>query len=237
MRAVKPAAAGETLGHGGLSGRGGQIIIAVMKLDSPWFDSVRAAPKGPRAAPCPKRCEHAGCGQPGGFRAPKGRGREGQYWNFCYEHVRAYNQTYNYFADMPDEAVAAYQRAAATTGHRPTWTMGVNPARRSGDGRGGTTTGPRPLWEFLDPFEFFDLGGGPSAEPPPRERRPIRKVERNALDELGLDETATATEIKARFKLLAKRLHPDTNGGNRDTEDKLRAVIQAYGYLKQAGLC
>jgi hypothetical protein len=136
---------------------------------------------------------------------------------------------------MPDDAVAAYQRAEATTGHRPTWTMGVNPARRSAT-RGGPH-GPRPTWDFVDPFEFFDLGGSASTEQPTREHRPVRKVERNALEELGLEETATAVEIKARFKVLAKRLHPDTNGGNRATEDKLRAVIQAYSYLKQAGLC
>jgi hypothetical protein len=201
-----------------------------MKLDSPWFDRVRVAPKGPRATTRPKACEHPGCRQPGGFRAPKGRGKEGQYWNFCVDHVREYNRTYNYFADMPDDAVAAYQRAAAATGHRPTWTMGTNSTRRS--------AGARPTWEFIDPFEFFDLGGSAATEPPLHERRrPIRKVERNALEELGLDETASAAEIKARFKVLAKRLHPDTNGGNRATEDKLRSVIQAYGYLKQAGLC
>src|SRR6185312_1117147 len=97
-----------------------------MKLDSPWFDSIRVAPKEARAEPAAAACEHAGCGRPGGFRAPKGRRREGQYWNFCFEHARAYNQSYNYFIDMPEDAVAAYQRDAAT-GHRPTWTMGVNP--------------------------------------------------------------------------------------------------------------
>ena len=82
-----------------------------MKLDSPWFDRVRVAPKGPRATTRPKACEHPGCRQAGGFRAPKGRGKEGQYWNFCVDHVREYNRTYNYFVDMPDDAVAAYQRA------------------------------------------------------------------------------------------------------------------------------
>jgi DnaJ-class molecular chaperone len=43
-------------------------------------------------------------------------------------------------------------------------------------------------------------------------------------------------EIKARFKELVKRHHPDANGGDRGAEDKLREIIQAYNYLKQAGL-
>jgi DnaJ-class molecular chaperone len=35
-----------------------------------------------------------------------------------------------------------------------------------------------------------------------------------------------------RFKTLLKRHHPDANGGDRSTEDKLREIIQAYNYLK-----
>jgi DnaJ-class molecular chaperone len=35
-----------------------------------------------------------------------------------------------------------------------------------------------------------------------------------------------------RFKMLVKRHHPDANGGDRSTEDRLREIIQAYNYLK-----
>ena len=44
-------------------------------------------------------------------------------------------------------------------------------------------------------------------------------------------------EIKARYKLLVKRHHPDANGGDRSLEDRLREVIQAYSYLKSVGFC
>ena len=54
---------------------------------------------------------------------------------------------------------------------------------------------------------------------------------------MGLDADATASDIKARFKLLVKRHHPDANGGDRTCEDKLREIIQAYNYLKSARLC
>jgi DnaJ-class molecular chaperone len=43
---------------------------------------------------------------------------------------------------------------------------------------------------------------------------------------------ASATDIKAKFKLLVKRHHPDANGGDRACEDQLREIIQAYKYLK-----
>jgi DnaJ-class molecular chaperone len=48
--------------------------------------------------------------------------------------------------------------------------------------------------------------------------------------------SATKADIKTRFKELVKRLHPDHNKGDRTSEDKLREVIQAYNYLRQAGL-
>ena len=34
---------------------------------------------------------------------------------------------------------------------------------------------------------------------------------------------------------LVKRHHPDANGGDRSSEDKLREIIQAYNYLKSSG--
>ena len=54
---------------------------------------------------------------------------------------------------------------------------------------------------------------------------------------LGLEVGAEAVDIKARFKDLVKRHHPDANGGDRVYEDKLREIIQAYNYLKSVKLC
>jgi DnaJ-class molecular chaperone len=51
-----------------------------------------------------------------------------------------------------------------------------------------------------------------------------------------LDERVDRAQIKARFKQLVKQHHPDANGGDKRSENKLREIIQAYNYLKQAGL-
>jgi DnaJ-class molecular chaperone len=75
---------------------------------------------------------------------------------------------------------------------------------------------------------------------PPRpatERRVMSNPTRKALHALGLEEGAGGTEIKARFKELVKRHHPDANGGDRASEDQLRAIIEAYNYLKKMGFC
>ena len=63
----------------------------------------------------------------------------------------------------------------------------------------------------------------------------IRNAERKALDRLGLDIGATPAQVKVRFKELVKQFHPDVNGGDRSTEDRLVEVIQSYNYLKSAG--
>jgi hypothetical protein len=207
-----------------------------MKLDSPFFDRLRTKPdKRRRAKSDSPRCEWPGCEQPGAHRAPKGRGHEGKYWNYCLAHVREYNHTYNYFAGMGDDAVSAYQKDALT-GHRPTWRMGMRAARSAEERKSHEAAATGTRWN--DPFRFFEEVGG-TAHPTPEvpESRTIRNAERKAFEVLALEISASGVEIKSRFKELVKIHHPDTNGGDRSTEDRLREIIQAYNYLKSAGFC
>jgi DnaJ-class molecular chaperone len=67
-------------------------------------------------------------------------------------------------------------------------------------------------------------------------RRQLRPLEKKSMTTLGLKQGATKDEIKGRFKELVKLHHPDANGGDTRSEEKLREIIQAYNYLKQAGL-
>ena len=67
--------------------------------------------------------------------------------------------------------------------------------------------------------------------------RPVRNAEAKALDTLGLEPGASPDEIKAQYKTLVKRFHPDANGGSRATEDRFREIVQAYDYLRSAGVC
>jgi hypothetical protein len=211
-----------------------------MKLDSPIFDRIRVKPdKDRRQRRMSPDCDWPGCAKAATHRAPKGRGHEGTYWRYCLDHVRMYNQSYNYFAGMPDAAVAAYQKDAVT-GHRPTWKLGQNAARRAGGTpKNGSATGAGFAgWDLHDPFGFFDGGveQGPRHADTPGNRL-IRNAERKALGTMGLEVDASKAEIKSRFKELVKRHHPDANRGDCSTEDRLRDVIQAYNYLKSAGFC
>lgn len=207
-----------------------------MKFDSPLFDRIRVKRNPERRAPGVPACEWPDCGRPGTHRAPKGRGREGQYWRYCLDHVRAYNGTYNYFAGLSDDDVIAYQKESLT-GHRPTWRMGMNAGSRAGGTASESDSGVGANFTWHDPFGFSgaDPATHPRSDAP--ERRSIRNAERKAFEALGLELDASSAEIKARFKELVKRHHPDSHGGDRSFEDRLRAVIQAYNYLKSVGLC
>jgi hypothetical protein len=201
-----------------------------MNLNSSIFDRIRV--KGqPQQAPRENApmCDHPGCAQLGEHRAPKGRNREGQYFCFCLEHVRMYNQSYNYFNGMSDDDVARYQKDAVI-GHRPTWTMG---ARRAAGGRAADAD---PEF-FVDPLGVMRGRAGGARDESAQAQRPRHGVAAaKALATLGLDENADAASIRARYKELVKRLHPDANGGDRSREEKLREIIQAYKHLRTARL-
>jgi len=52
---------------------------------------------------------------------------------------------------------------------------------------------------------------------------------------LGLPRGASKDDVKRAYRRLAKQHHPDANGGDRSSEERLREIIQAYNYLKSIG--
>ena len=212
-----------------------------MKLDSKYFDMIRirrgrsdgAPPFDDGGVPC---CQWKGCADPALHRAPKGRGHEGEFFAFCADHVRRYNASYNYFDGMSDAQVEEFQKDSLT-GHRPTWKVGAN-AWAHGTHKGAS--GPE-IRRFAEARQAGHKGfqtwrSKQARDPEERPGRGLKPLERKAMAALGLAERAGKDEIKARFKDLVKRHHPDANGGDRGSEEKLREIIQAYNYLKQAGL-
>jgi curved DNA-binding protein CbpA len=209
------------------------IIDGSMKPYSKYFERIRIRPDpGAELKTHPQRCQWDGCTEAGTHRAPVGRMREGEYFHFCFEHVREYNKRYNYFSGLADTEIARFQKEALT-GHRPTWKMGAAPGPQAAADFSQVRSGGAGYFRRTrDPFNLF----GAQVNRPPQERK-ARPLEAKALETLGLDVKATGADIKARYKELVKRHHPDANGGNRGSEDRFREVIQAYRLLRQAGLC
>lgn len=49
---------------------------------------------------------------------------------------------------------------------------------------------------------------------------------------LGVREDASEEEIKRRYRMLAKKFHPDVNPGNEEAEREFKDVVEAYGVLE-----
>ncbi len=212
-----------------------------MKLDSKYFDRIRTRKnRQQEAVPETPTCQWDGCDKPGAHRAPVGRNAEGQFFMFCFEHVREYNKGYNYFSGLSDGEIARYQKEAIT-GHRPTWTVGVNKDAKDAPlhstARSGAAGATGTQQRFKDPFGFVSSARATGGSRFQTQGRKLKTLEAKAFDTMELPANATAAEIKTRYKELVKKHHPDANGGDRGSEERFRAVIQAYQLLKQAGFC
>lgn len=184
-------------------------------------------------------CEIPGCVADGLHRAPKGRDRLNEYYWFCLEHVREYNKKWDFCAGLTIEEIEGLIRRD-TTWQRPSWPLGGwrtrerdlrdflrrnfcdDATRKNGDAAGagaGAGAGPGP-------------GGGAGAGPGGRSRPEMARPEADALRLLGLEPPVEFAQVKARYRDLVKRHHPDANGGDKASEERLKLINQAYSTLK-----
>ena len=179
--------------------------------------------------PGERPCEHGDCRLAATARAPKSRDAVNEHYWFCQAHAAEYNRNWNFFAGM-SEAEVRQRQAQSASGDRPTWDFkaGRNSREAAAAGPGGGTAK-----SFRDPFNIFG-GAAQATSAPAREARKLGKLERNALADLDLDETADEATIRSRYIELVKRCHPDSNGGDRSAEHKLQRVIKAYQMLRKA---
>ncbi|MGV3482141.1 MAG: J domain-containing protein [Sphingobium sp.] len=171
-------------------------------------------------------CDHAGCDQPGEFRAPGARRSgfdgPGDWRWYCLDHVRAFNAGYNFFEGMDADEIAAAQRPFAGW-ERETRAFATGGAARP------------PRWaDFSDPLDAISARFRDTAPQPRADGRPLSGENRKDLQLLGLTADATRKELRQRYADLVRRYHPDRNGGDRSHEKALGDVIAAYTRLKGA---
>ena len=157
-------------------------------------------------------CSWAGCSLPGNFRAPRSRTNLREYQWFCADHIKEFNKNWNYFEGMDSDAIYAFQRDA-TTGHRPTWRM---------DQLKGNPTA-----KLEEAFGRM-FGEGPAFK---AEVRPIRARDRDAIAVLDLEHPSDKATIKARYRELVKKYHPDVNRGSQHAEETFKRITLNYQYL------
>jgi len=168
-------------------------------------------------------CEWPGCPERAGYRAPKSRDALRSYKWFCLEHIRAYNSAWNFYEGMSDEEVEKLVRAD-TTWNRPSWPLGSN-----GEGQKN-----RYNWAGFgtihDPFDLFE----DAADYRSPGSQHLSEPERKAARILDLEAPFTVNEVKARYKVLVKRYHPDANGGDKAAEEKIKRINGAYETLMKS---
>lgn len=193
-------------------------------VHSRFKKDIRIKPGKAEPPPTARACARPDCPNEGIHPVPKSRDALSEHLWFCREHARAHNESWDYFRGMSEKDIRAFQDEAVI-GHRPTWPLG----KRSARPRNGT--GP---YAVKDDYGMFGEAGESTRPRPPK--RQLTGVQERALDVLNLDATATLQQIKARYKELVKRFHPDANGGDRGAEERLKQVIKAYGVLRASGL-
>ncbi|HXP95113.1 MAG TPA: J domain-containing protein [Telmatospirillum sp.] len=166
-----------------------------------------------------RSCDHPGCLEGGEFRAPKSRHSLHDYFWFCLNHVRAYNAKWDYYAGMRPEEIERMVRSD-TTWQRPTWPLGrmVGGRHRFDAGR------------VKDPFQMFDDDFWQR----PTEKDAASSAELSAMRVMDLSGPLTLEVLKARYKELCKRHHPDANGGDKDAEERFKRIGQAYKTLLES---
>ncbi|MDD3029200.1 MAG: DnaJ domain-containing protein [Alphaproteobacteria bacterium] len=167
---------------------------------------------------CPARirlCDHPGCTEPGLYRAPKSRNQLNEYYFFCLNHVQEYNKAWNFFSGLSPEEVESYTRNA-TVWERPSWPLGQwGEAERA-----------------LRHKALHDIFGQAPQDSPPTNAPSLSGTEREALAVLGLVPPLDFSAIKARYRELVKKHHPDLHGGTRQSEETFKQINLAFATLR-----
>src|SRR4029077_12265361 len=110
-----------------------------------------------------------------------------------------------------------------TVWQRPSWKLGQR-------------HGPAYEARINDPLRVY--GGKDSAQQrrngrhgPDAEMR-VASAREQALAVFDINQPFTQVSLKARYKVLVKRHHPDAHGGDKEAEEKLKIINQAYTTLK-----
>jgi len=196
---------------------------------------MRRAPIDPVFATEPdppvRLCDHPGCEAGGDYRAPRSRLELNHYYWFCLDHVRGYNAAWNYYAGMNDHEIEAEIRHD-TVWQRPTWKLGERHT---------------PVFEgrMRDPFGFYSAAGeangrarsgngsgGRNGHHGPDATTRAASAREQALAVFDIEPPFTPVRLKARYKVLVKMHHPDSHGGDKAAEEKLKIINQAYATLK-----
>ena len=173
-----------------------------------------------------KICDHPTCTEAGEHRAPKSPTALNDYYWFCFPHVAEYNKAWNYYKGLTEDQIER-EIERDILGRRPTWPLGMRVGSMAGQ-FGAIDDG------FGEANGLFGAKRQPTAAKSPGPAQSGYGRTARAPD-LAVDRApADMTEVKARYKALAKKYHPDANDGDAAAENRLKAINEAYTVLRKS---
>ena len=175
-----------------------------------------------------RTCEFEGCLEEAKYRAPKSpKDLENFHW-FCLKHVKEYNNRWNYFRNHTEEEFEKEVNLSKTWG-RKTKPFGSK-SSESGTHSDGNS---RLRFGIEDPYGFIHNLGNKDTNSLGAKKR-LNHSEQKALSILGATDAMTKDEIRKLYKILIKDLHPDTNDGKRDDEERMTEVVWAWDQIRNS---
>ena len=162
------------------------------------------------------QCSKFNCNKAGKYRAPSSREKIHDYLYFCLDHIREYNKEWNYYEGLDNSEIENAIRNA-TTWERPSWP---------------TKKGLHRNWDKIN-INFEDFDNLNEKERKQTFSRSFSISEIKAFKILQVSPTKNIDTIKKAYKKLVKKYHPDYNIGNKEYENKIKLINQAYNDLKE----
>jgi len=155
-------------------------------------------------------CDQKNCKKIGEYKAPIEKDNSKKFKWLCLDHIKEFNNRWDYFKGMSDQEVCEFLKSDMTW-HKPTQS-------------------------FNSPDNFFNILWKNTLD----ERESIlsngygekTKTKINFSDKDR--EAFKIIELEDQFKKLVKKYHPDMNAGNKKFEEKLKIITLAYTQLKLA---
>ena len=161
-------------------------------------------------------CDWSNCNKIGLYRAPIERDNSKKFRLLCLEHIKEFNKSWNYFADMNDKEIENFVKSDLTW-HKPTKSFGS----------------PENFFRILWLNALEDkIGVFRDSDAKKFRKSNLTGKDMEALKVLGLKSYANWSDIQKKFKTLVKKYHPDKNRGSKKYEDILKKITLAYSQLK-----
>ena len=151
-------------------------------------------------------CSNPECNELGVYPAPKSREKLREYLYFCINCIRDFNKSWNYFEGLNEQELEVEIRKSVTW-DRPSWKFGTKNLNH----------------DFEEAFRAFN-----GQKKLIKEKVVDKKLE-SCFKVLGLSSNSKLREVKSRYKILAKKWHPDVqNEKNSKNKDTFINITNAY---------